>query len=846
MKEKNKKKNIYLLFVGCLLACLVFGGFFYYIFYYSKENDKKLDKTSDYEHTLVEKKSFNGYVLDEIRGDRYIVKANNKFGLINDEGEVLVETKYLNTSRTFLNSDKENESVFTFYDEDKNIYDIYDRDGKLLVSVKNDIAVYYDSVYKTSYYYDYEAKCLMDMKKNCLYKGVDIASVMGNRVYNDYGVIYNLETKETIKGESYSKYDYYILVPLKDTVYVYDIRNDTFTIYEKLYESSNGYKLKKDNQEYNFIDGEFITSTEEKKGEFVFDYKSCNIGFKVYRGESLVSNDCYTSYEAIQGSQSYLLYLDSKSYVLSSDDLIYLDEFDVPTGEFIVSFKEDNEVFDHLGNKVENVCYQSLSYAYDDKYICDDSIHKYFVDKDFHKLSEDYDDITCYENGYCIVVKEHKNGLTYKDKVLFEPIYFNISIVDNYVVIRNPFGFDVYFIDEEKALQGLSIKDLTPLNRKGLYSSIDVHKVVKDYNLEDIEDIILENEEFFLKYAYLTLNNKGLEEYKEQVLRTFNMIVKNKEYLWEDYLLCGLSELRFEKKNVLKDGTIAGLYYDNEKLIEYSENTNRVIYHELAHFVDWSINSEVYSGIYEYDGKYIDDKEYTNLSFQEKKKVDFLVLDLSGLRNFIVEGGAEANMGIYSFHKVSTVYTNQTNVYHALSYIYGFDTINEIFFSKDSASKLFKLFNESGLTKDEIVRFGKAVDPYNKVSDDEEMFFAIDTLVDLYEKKYNKSWLDDKEFKIAISHTIKFREFNDTMTKRYSEYKQLDLDFHQMYMDILGQDFKKLRVIPGTYLIDDEGSYFNFAIYDGNKENVYLTVKYDFENDKVLDIIKVYDNEINN
>ena len=205
--------------------------------------------------------------------------------------------------------------------------------------------------------------------------------------------------------------------------------------------------------------------------------------------------------------------------------------------------------------------------------------------------------------------------------------------------------------------------------------------------------------------------------------------------------------------------------------------------------------------------------------------------------NFILEGGAEYYSSYYLNNKALRTYNIQTKIIGALSYIYGYDKLNQVFFDGvNGYYELFMLFNESGISVEDYNKFLSITDRHHTILQ-EEMFYITDILIKMYESKNDKKWYEDKEFSEIISFIIGYNEVMEAYTPRYNEYKKLDYNFIEKYENVISS--YNWSSMPFDYMKTNDGSYLVFRFYDDNYNTFYRVVKYDFENDKILEEITV-------
>ncbi|MBR5937740.1 MAG: hypothetical protein IKZ90_05710 [Clostridiales bacterium] len=224
-----------------------------------------------------------------------------------------------------------------------------------------------------------------------------------------------------------------------------------------------------------------------------------------------------------------------------------------------------------------------------------------------------------------------------------------------------------------------------------------------------------------------------------------------------------------------------------------------IMYHELMHFIDFSIGGEHRSNVY-YTGKY--------------------------------------------YRKTMEGYNTPASFLSGIEWIYGEETVDRLFFSSDSEMEFVLLLQDAGISDQKIVNIIRTFnrETYGSNGLPENPVRMEDVLVDLYESKKGSGWKEDKVFMQILN------EIHAWTTEEYpfehEELKALLLDYpamEKMSENVLSQidhptsqelvRFFKLILLGGKpYLAADLFTSFEF---DRN-EAISLIVEYDFDQEKVI------------
>ncbi len=789
----------------------------------------------DGELAITDEKTFD-YKYKENFNDYFFVIKDGKLGAINSNGDIVIDFIYSKDSYIISNSD-----LVTINSND--MYYLYDKNLNLIESSIDTINIIKDPIDNQMYYYI--DNTIYNLKKEKIYTGTyDYFMKCKDYVITNSEII-NIKNNDKIMINFFDENKDIIYAISRDEkiLYLYDSLNNKFNSYEIINMYPTGYSVKDSDKTYSFSRNYGLISSDSKidLNDYKLDFSSCTFGFKVLdKDNKLISDECFYDYYKDNMVKEIYLTKDQDNYILYNNKIIDNKYSLSIEGDYITSFDQEKSIlklYDLEGNEIKNnICYFFIDYRDNNTYICDDGSSNFIVDNNFNKISEDYDNLFCIPNSrYCIYNVNKEYGVLFDNDNLIDNIYSNIilSYDNKKIIAQNLWGFDVFYLNEVSDDNYLT-KDELNIEIPKPYNTINIDEVITEYNLNNIKDKIYENEELFKKYAYIVLNNNNLGIYKDKVMNLFYLVVQNKNYMEENYFFESLMQLNIEKKDVLEDLESIGLYYDNSKKIELSTDEDNVLYHELTHFVDFSFSSNFSNSIFKCNNKYYSNYDYNKLNALEMNTCE-MVIDEEP--NFILEGGAEYYSSYYLNNKALRTYNIQTKIIGALSYIYGYDKLNQVFFDGvNGYYELFMLFNESGISVEDYNKFLSITDRHHTILQ-EEMFYITDILIKMYESKNDKKWYEDKEFSEIISFIIGYNEVMEAYTPRYNEYKKLDYNFIEKYENVISS--YNWSSMPFDYMKTNDGSYLVFRFYDDNYNTFYRVVKYDFENDKILEEITV-------
>ena len=192
-----------------------------------------------------------------------------------------------------------------------------------------------------------------------------------------------------------------------------------------------------------------------------------------------------------------------------------------------------------------------------------------------------------------------------------------------------------------------------------------------------------------------------------------------------------------------------------------------------------------------------------DIDFQDTSKCE--VYEFSDYR-FLTEAGAEVYNGKYFNNDNIFSYAYAIRIYDILSYIYGEDKMEDIFFSSDSVYELYKIMNVSLSTFNDFMKKVNVMIEEG-IIDNVEVEDIINLIIKLYEDKYNKVWYQDKLLNYMIA------SFNpDIENKEYL----MDVSEISKTIDVNGKD-----IIGNHVRVIDNNVYYTVMDFIGKDAYLY-------------------------
>ena len=344
----------------------------------------------------------------------------------------------------------------------------------------------------------------------------------------------------------------------------------------------------------------------------------------------------------------------------------------------------------------------------------------------------------------------------------------------------------------------------------------------------------------FIQYVDCIDLNSELGTLKDYVLHLFPVVADHLDAGAESFFFQNLSELRAEIGDTASPS--AAEFYPGNNLVlingkgdSAESGTNyTVMYHELMHFIDFSIGGDYCSHVYYAGNRFVHTEELTDKEWEDCIPVE---------TDFITEGGADYYTGKY-YRKTTEGYNTPASFLSGVEWIYGEETVDRLFFSADSTMEFIRLLEDAGISDQKIIDITRTFNHETYSTDllPENPIRMEDVLVDLYESRKGSGWKEDKVFMQILN------EIHAWTTEEYpfehEELKALLLDYpamEKMSQNVLSQidqptsqelvRFFKLILLDGKpYLAAD---LFTSSEFDRN-EAISLIVEYDFDQEKVI------------
>lgn len=822
--KKNKKKlviSILVLFVICISVIV-------YIIL-NKHVNVNEDKGLGIEN-IIALNSINVKI-----GDDFYVK---------DEGEKLVIYDFSN------NIISEYQDSYSYYEiinkkyilvTDKNIKRIIDKNGNVLVNGTH-VKSSYDSKYILV------DNCVYDNYMNKVYVldftgEFEYTAEFGNNLLfiNSYqkdskSAIVDLKEKKVLWDNFENSVSYsnngnvnYFRFTKDNKGYLFDAKRKQI-LYEDITYENESYMdyntfMYKDNVLY--IEDDIIYKDNTKiNSRYIMSKDTCDKGYKLKDNKNnIVVDKCMYAYKML--FDDAILGIDEENYILFYKDKEIVGGEITLEGDYIkvaasLDLLGDGSTYEYYDKNLKQINISediSISYIADNVYSGYDYVNynSSFLDKDLKIIEDNLYNIYC-DNNYCDISKNANEHYLYKDgKKLVDDAFVNINFNKDEIILESLYKTYIVKLGNNKKRLDFNFD-----------FNIDIDEIISKYNLKDIEFKINKNEKLFKKYAYIIENNKMLLNYKKEVYDLFEIIVDKKDFLDEFYFLHKLGYLNIHKADILHNGKADGTYQDFNTRIDFVTDENRVIYHELVHFVDYSISNSVSTILYKCNNKIDVYEAIPNIP----DGCDYVNMPYT---NYIVESGAEAFTSKY-FTKNVTSYNFGTYYLEALEYIYKTKNVDEWYF-KDDNYFIKTLYEEF---KDEKI-VSKVIDALNDTTSLDatykSMGYLMDILIDLYKKHNGEDYLNDKKFTFLIRPMLDY--VNVDKSKYYNEFKNLfNIDYgdvENIKEEINYENFNSYLV---PIIIDDK-MYLSWNVWNNNTKNAIVWINYDFLNDKVNNYVVV-------
>lgn len=632
---------------------------------------------------------------------------------------------------------------------------------------------------------------------------------------NQKNKMIDLTTKEVL-ATSFTSYftfetPFYLALSYGDTYKIVDTAAKK-VILDKVTIHENNLLENKDGTYYIYNNKIYQNHTYINDNDYM-DFSSCQTGGKLVNHEGGIIIDSCSFYYEEPFKDIFLGVTEKGSFLKIKDDMIYATHF-LKVGQYIMGYFFENDqnsikIYNEKGELVkENI---EISFINDTLYKGYDftTYKSYFLDKNLKSISDAFSYATC-KASFCYTdLQTGEKSLYQNGEKISDTTYTDVILYENFIVAKTLFHTYLYKLEKGNKIN-INQKEEIPLNKED---------VIATYHLQNMTKKIEDNEEFFTRYAYLVLKNESLDSYQNEVMNLFSLVVDAQSYLDEFYFLKKLKELNISYTSDITPG-VAALYTDGTTTISYHEKDKGTLYHELMHFVDFSINKkEVSYNLYQCPSGY-------TVSFSYLKDCEILYLPT----NFITEAGAESYAAKY-FNNEMDSYAPAPHILEALEYILGQESISKWYFESDVYFK--ELWFQLGYSKEEVTSLLEAFTAQTQVIknvNDKQTLLIIDALIDLYKSEKDTPLESDAIFKYILARMVYYTnisssKYSSLLKSIQEEYQNLPDFFRQAFKDYTAQSM-------GDFLIKDGKTYLVFLAYKDNQIGDIL-VDFDFENKQI-------------
>lgn len=801
------KKRV-VLFITCLLVIVAFFSCFFLF------KTKNIDPLLSY--GIVKRINLKYDSIDKFN-NIYIVSLNNKYGFLNNNYDVLLELDYDNVSDIG--------KQYVILEKNGTDY-LYDKNGVLVINGNNIELI--TNVYGADAYYVCNDRCKLYYNQKMIYDGNErIISLVDKYALFD-GFLIDVNNGGKIYYEEYYNNNDINAIVLKDnSCLVFDIDSNSW----KKYDSYSDYiKIRGNDRKY-------------LEKNYYMDYSSCNGGAYLKKDGKTIIDDCYLYYDISLENENIIIGTNNRGVKVFFENDYSVDGNSYKViGNYIMIDGSSKAYYDFSGKKVDLSC--AIVDSFDDKYICNDGLYQFFVNNEFKSVSDNFKSIDCFDK-ICVIKNRNNMYAIYGNDYFTDFVYYDYYYEEGFLVGYYINSLDVLALDYSDSF--VNKEDIN--DDVDVYNDMDLINIIYKYDLKSIEDIIKSNRKLFTIYAETAINNQNISEYLDKVLLMFKVVCINKEYLDLDYFIGRLKSLEIKKSNDISVKNAAGVYNKNTNDIKLADDSDRVILHELIHFIDFSINSDMNNSMYNCNDKIfliqdIDSYKYLNNDNVCEKIDDFY--------RFVVEAGAEYYTSLYYNKYMVTAYHNYVSVFGLLAKIYGEDKIRECFLAEDGYVKLYELLMSSGLSfkdaKDFLIKISYLTD-FNADYIGQYYFDVSDYLVRII-KNDGSNWYDNKRYIYIVRSLLNNVVSKDGLAgiDKYSSYNMNDYkeycfkndDFRDVQQSILNKasDLYTIGGVKSTSLVWDDHTYITLTTYytnytDWNSALFYVIIDYDFDNDKV-------------
>ena len=298
----------------------------------------------------------------------------------------------------------------------------------------------------------------------------------------------------------------------------------------------------------------------------------------------------------------------------------------------------------------------------------------------------------------------------------------------------------------------------------------------------------------FERYYEIVSTNDNLNGYREFIYHLFPVIADHLKSENEEYFFDKVRSLKIIENHT--DG-IDGQYIQSENRVEVEPGLTEkmgegaysaVLYHELMHFIDLNIAGNEFSRYL----ALLDDgtiHKYCDLSYAERGHIK------SYLYTYFTEGGAEMYTSEYFTHAPNS-YLIRVRFMVALKYIFGAETIDDMFFAGDTDYQFYELLKANEFTDEEIAKLFKGMkNSADALKEPKTLIDPREALIRLYIKNVGEEYEKDKIF-CRILGTM---NFDADLNKIPSDYSKFYLKQSGIPQEVIVQIWGYVTNYVGNY-----------------------------------------------
>lgn len=742
--------------------------------------------------------------------DTFLVTKDSKTGLLDKLGNFIIPMEY-----EYINS-------YSFYlaAVDGSVVDVYDKKGNIILE---DVELLRFGAYDS---YTLNDKFIVTVEDN----GAKRIYFIDSKIYleDTYNFISISENRAIARGD--------------DKTVIYDEKGNIVKTLNTIYD------------DYFAVS---VDSIAVSKSDCEVDSESQNSHYNLYDYDgNKITNGCYYIYE--YNDITILTDADQKNLKLykgnellfekKSDDNIYAAVNDY--GNIIISNSKNDLLYNQDGTQILSKC-SEVSQLSDDLYLCEATANIGYISNlegDFKDSKvvydtsnyEEYTEIK-YATGGSKVLDLFGNTVLETDEKI-NMIHARGSLLIFEVNDAIYFRKISYVTDKEIEAEDLETDVTFSLEKNTIdYDSINVDEVIKEYSLDNIKELILDNETLFQQFAYHVINNETLStKHKGTIFNLFGEVVEFAKYNKLDKLFNKIDTLSIqlpETRPADMQEWAAGIYSSFEnKIVILPQYEDYAIDHELTHFISFAREGEYdkYSSmIYYCSSKYVSAEEvinYDDFDLQRKCEAKY-----SYTNNFFEETGAEYFSTYYYNSKLYEAYYDSVLAYNILKYALGGVDFTSIEFSPYRDYEFYKIVNDK--LKYDFEQIEELYQKLEKIIQIEQSYVTntneiayshytlVDSLIDVYSITHTGDWMEDEFFVSAVERFIRnhdiasakrYTDSNEDKTiKYYNEYLSLEYDNIIEYRLDEYQDNKGI-VSSANYISDDKNNKIIFNYFDSN------------------------------